>query len=106
MKLKNALVEAASEPPLSFCTVVPFTIDNLECNVFVRRTRNEANDASIVFTSFCGDLASPPPALAVLSYRPSLVWLAVPLLAVLVFALRRRRAREAAPDHSEDGPTA
>jgi len=63
VKLKNALVKAASEASFSLRTVVPFTVNDLERNVFVGCARNKSDDASVVFASFCCDLASSSSAL-------------------------------------------
>jgi hypothetical protein len=51
-------------------------------------------DAALLTTD-CLDGAelAPPPVLTLLSYRPSAVWFAVPILALAFVALRRRRAQ-------------
>ena len=60
MQLEDALVEETPEASFSLCAVIPLTIDDFECNVFVRRTCNEPDNACVVFASFSSDFTSPP----------------------------------------------
>jgi hypothetical protein len=45
MQLEDALVEETPEASFSLRAVIPLTVDDLECNVFVGCTCNEPDDA-------------------------------------------------------------